>query len=318
MDLITRYATTKVAARDRFEFWREAVCNSFVQLACDTTQRTVFEGNLEIARHSALAVSNVSGSAHMVERRKRDIRAASDDFFLLSLQRKHTSRISQFGNVSLLQPGDMALYDSTHPYQLELSEGFEKTVVQLPKEKLIARLPNAQMMGGMRIDGQTGIGKLVRENILAFSQHVDPNTPTVAALLQDTLIDLIATGLATGIGEAAKLSSPEQHVLLRARSFIGSNLGNPELDRNMVAANIGMSVRRLNAVFAKEGLSITDDIRNKRLEAIATRLSDPRFAAKTISEMAFDCGFANLQHFSTLFRSSYGVSPKAFRENARP
>lgn len=312
-DLITRYDTAKVAPRDRFEFWREAVCNSFVQLGCDTPQQAGFAGKLEIARHSTVSISKVNGTAHIVERRKRDIRAAADDFFLLSLQTKHTSRISQFGNVSVLQPGDMALYDSTHPYSLELSDDFAKTVVQLPRDRLLARLPNAQMMGGTRIDGQSGIGKLVRENILAFSQHVDPDQPTVAALLQDTLIDLIATGLATGIGTTAELSSPEQHILLRARSYIGANLGDPDLDRNAVAAKIGMSVRRLSDIFAKDGVSIAEDIRTKRLAAVAENLRAPQFDGLTISEIAMKFGFSNLQHFSTLFRSVHGMTPKQYR-----
>lgn len=316
MDKISRYRTSEVAPRDRFAFWREAVCNSFVRLGCDTTHRVGFHGELEIARHSTLSISNVGGSGHSVQRRKRDIRAASDEFFLLSLQREHTSRISQFGNTAVLQPGDMALYDSTHPYSLDLSDGFVKTVVQLPRDRLLARLPNAPMMGGTRIDGQSGIGKLVRENILAFSQHVDPDNPTVAALLQDTLIDLIATGLATGIGFTAELSSPERHILLRARSFIGANLGNPDLDRNMVSEHVGMSVRRLNGIFAKEGLSIADDIRGKRLTAVCADLSDQRFCGLNISEIAMKNGFYNLQHFSTLFRSVYDMTPKAYRENA--
>lgn len=310
------YRTADIIPGDRFAFWREAVCDSFVQLGCDAPQAIDFNGCLKIARHSVLAISEVDGTAHSVVRRKRDIRAAKGEYFLVSLQRQNTSRITQFHNQSLLKPGDMGVYDSTHPYLLELSDGFSKTVLQLPKDRLLERLPMADMMGGTRIDGQSGIGKLVRENILAFSEHMSASEGAVAALLQDTLIDLIATGLATTHGAQMDLSSPQQHLMMRARAFIASQIGDPDLDRTRVAAEVGISVRRLNGIFAEAGSSLAEEIRRKRLGSVANDLRDPRFAAMSISAVAMNCGFNNLQHFSTAFKRAFGVSPRTYRGGA--
>ncbi|MBT8154665.1 hypothetical protein KMP13_12345 [Epibacterium ulvae] len=91
-----------------------------------------------------LSISRVAGLSHTVDRRKRDIRSASDAYFLLSLQTAESSRVTQFGKTALLCPGDMALYTSTDPYSLDLSDDFSQTVVQLPAAKLIDRLPNAK------------------------------------------------------------------------------------------------------------------------------------------------------------------------------
>ncbi|MDO6727968.1 MAG: helix-turn-helix domain-containing protein [Cognatishimia sp.] len=314
MDLTARYDTAKVAALDRFAYWRDVICESYVQLGCDTKNVNDFNGSLEIHRHSVLSVSHVSGMAHTAERRKRDIRSATDEYFLLSLQTAKTSRITQFGKTSVLNPGDMALYASSDPYKLELSDDFSKTVVQLPKDKLIARLPNAHALVAHKIDGQSGIGKLVSENIIEFSKHANENNPALREMVQATLIDLIATGLASEIGQRVELSSPEQHVMMRAKSFIRGNLGNPDLDRTMVADDIGMSVRRLNAIFAKEDNSIAEYIRAERLKRVALELRDQRYASLSISEIAMRNGFSNLQHFSTLFRSTQGITPKGYRQ----
>lgn len=317
MDIKTLYDTAGIGSHERFAYWREAVCESFVELGCEAENRSDFSGSLEIARYSRLHLSRVSGMAHSVHRRQRDIRAATEEYFLLSLQTRETSRITQFGNSALLRPGDMALYDSTSPYQLDLHNGFAKTVVQLPKARLLSRLPNAQFVAGHRIDGQTGLGKLVRENILSFARHAGDANPTLQAMVQETLIDLIATGLASSIGEAAKLSSPEQHVLLRAKAWVRNHLGDPELDRNAVAAAMGVSVRRLNTIFAKDGNSISEHIRIQRLSSVASELSDSRFTGLSISEIAMRNGFSNLQHFSNLFKSHHGVTPKAWRHSER-
>lgn len=313
MDIQTRYDTADVPFRDRFAYWQEAVCDSYVQLGCETERQVGFQGAIEIARHTVLSISRVNGHSHKVRRRKRDIRRASDSYFLLSLQTAQSSSISQFGESSILYPGDMALYSSTDPYELELSDDFSQTVIQLPKERLLARLPNAEMMVARKIDGRCGIGKLVRENIVAFSEHASTPNPVMQSLVQDTLIDLIATGLASQDNCKVELSSPEQHIMLRAKSFIGENLGNANLDRNLVAKEIGMSTRRLNAIFAKEDTSLSAFIRQSRLDALSKELVDPRFAALSISEIALKYGFENFQHFSNMFRSNFGVSPREYR-----
>ncbi|WP_342078641.1 helix-turn-helix domain-containing protein [Yoonia sp. SS1-5] len=314
MDIHTRYDTSDVPERDRFAYWRESVCDTYVKLGCDAEKRSGFWGLIDIARHPVLSISQVAGRAHKVDRRPRDIRSASDSFFLLSLQTAQSSRITQFGKTAILRPGDMALYTSSDPYTLELSDEFSQTVVQLPTDKLISRLPNAEMLTAKTIDGQTGIGKLVRENILAFAQHASSADPTVQSLVQDTLIDLIATGLASEQSGKLELSSPEQHVMLRVKSFIRNHLEDPNLDRNMVAAEMGMSVRRLNDIFAKEDLSIAAFIRQARLRRIADDLTDPRSACLSISEIAFRWGYSNMQNFSTTFRSHFGISPRAYRK----
>lgn len=308
-----QYDTANIAPADRFAFWNEAICNSYVQLGCDAKNTSKFKGSLKVHRHSVLSISEVSAMAHTATRRKQDISASTGDYFLLSLQRKQTSRITQFGKTALLEPGDMALYASSDPYQLDLSDNFSKTVVQLPREKLLTRLPNAAQLVAHRINGKTGIGQLVRSSILEFSRHANNDNPTLQSMVQATLIDLIATGLASEIGQKAELSSPEQHVLLRAKNFVRANLGDPDLDRTLVADEIGMSVRRLNAIFAKEGYSIAEFIRSERLKRVAMELRDDRYGCLSISEIAMRNGFSNLQHFSTLFRNTYDRTPKAFR-----
>ncbi len=148
MNQAVHYSTADISPRDRFAFWRETVCDCYVQLGCEAPKATGFSGDLSITRHSVIAISNVSGAIHSVVRRKRDIRASTAEYFLFSLQRKNSSRITQFENQSVLRPDDIGIYDSAHPYLLELGEGFSKTVLQLPKDRLLARLPDAQMMAG--------------------------------------------------------------------------------------------------------------------------------------------------------------------------
>jgi len=58
------------------------------------------------------------------------------------------------------------------------------------------------------------------------------------------------------------------------------------LDRNLVANETAMSVRRINAIFAKEDTSLSVFIRQSRLNAVARDQTDPRFTSLLISEIA--------------------------------
>ena len=53
-------------------------------------------------------------------------------------------------------------------------------------------------------------------------------------------------------------------------------------------------------------------IRQRRVEQAAQLL---RSTSLRISDIAFDCGFADLAHFSKTFQKNYGQSPTAFRLN---
>lgn len=309
----THYDTAGISEKDRFGFWHEAVCDSYVRLGCTAENRRNFHGSLKIARHSMLSISHVRGSAHTVRRRHSDIRLTTDSYFLISLQLAQTCVVSQFDQQTQLTPGDMALYSSTEPYELDLSDDFQQIVIQIPKERLLERLPNAELMAARVIDGQSGIGKLVRDNIIAFSAYTNASAPTLRAMVQDTLIDLVATGLASHENCIVELSSPEQHALLRAKSFIRDQLHDSCLDRNLVANHTGLSVRRLNAIFAKEGVSLSSHIRQTRLDAIASDLRDPRFTGLSISQIAIRHGMENLQHLSTCFRRQFQCTPRDYR-----
>ena len=313
-----RYDTRSVAPADGFAFWREAVCETYVRLGCDTPRRRDFCGSIAIDRLDKLSISRVMGMEQRVERRPRDIRADTDRSFLVSLQTEKTSRVTQFGRTAHLRPGDMALYDSAHPYTLEVAEGFSQTVVQIPAANLLARLPDARALVACRVDGQSPIGRLVQENVGAFAGLATEGDALLRGLVQDTLIDLIATGVAAQAGTLVALSAPERHCLLRVKTFVRDNFTAHELDRHAVAAAAGLSVRRLNAILAKEGTSVSSLIRECRLRAVAVDLREPRFKAMTVAELAYKNGFSNLQHFSTAFRKWSGRSPREYRKGGEP
>lgn len=316
--MATRFSTLDVRDHERFSYWREAVCDAYVRLGCEYDGQDRFHGDIRLERLSKLSLSFVSGNAHQVYRRGRDIARSSDAFFLLSLQLRNRARVTQHDRAADLEKGDLVLYSSIDPYALELTDAFEQLVVQVPRSKLLMRLPSADLLTGRRLQGETAIGKLVGDGILQITNALKHSDSSVQDHMQDAIVDLIAAGLASVNDVAYEVSQPEQLLLSRAKAFIRENLSDPDLDRNGVAAAMGMSVRRLNEIFSKEDSSLAAAIRIARLDHIARDLEDPRLLSQSISDIAMRWGLNNFQHFSRIFKDRFGCPPRDYRARARP
>ena len=94
LQTMEHFSTQTVAARERFSYWREAVCDAYVHLGCEIEQPSGFQGEIKLRRYPNIAVSLVSGGAHDVYRRPQDIARADEEYFLLSLQTANAAGIS--------------------------------------------------------------------------------------------------------------------------------------------------------------------------------------------------------------------------------
>lgn len=310
-------STETVRQHDRLDYWRDAVCASYVPLECSSPNPKNFSGAIELHRMSKVSASYVTGSKQVVRRRKRDIGAAGDASFLISLQLNQTGVLEQSDRHAVLRPGDFGLYSSIDPYALTLPEGFRQLVLQVPRDDMLRRLPNADRLTGISVSGASEIGSLVNDGITRLISSIDTTNDLMMQCLQDTIVDLVATGLASLGQTKFDLSRPEQLVLMRAHAFLIAHLADPELSRDVLAKAMGLSVRRLSEIFQIEGNSIATTIREMRMRHIAADLIDPRYARVSISELAMKWGIINLQSFSRMFQSHFGISPRAYREGEK-
>ncbi|WP_322517703.1 helix-turn-helix domain-containing protein [Rhodopseudomonas palustris] len=313
--MLARYDTALVPPQDRIAYWHDVVCANYVQLECEIDDAREVRGAIEIKRLANLSVSEISGTGGRVRRRARDIRRATEEFFLLSLQLEQTTTISQRGAITTLRPGDMAAYSSTEPYELSMASGFRQIVLQIPKPSLLLRMPDAELALGRRIDGSTGAGHLIGQSILQFCKYTPESNEPLNDHVADILASLFSAALSsTSTTGASELSSSTQLLLLRAKSAIRHHFREAQFDRVALAHAVGVSVRRLNEIFATQETSASDVIRETRLQMAADELTDRRKAGLTVSDIALRNGFSSFSHFSTLFRKRFQTSPREWRQ----
>ncbi|MBV8439636.1 MAG: helix-turn-helix transcriptional regulator, partial [Hyphomicrobiales bacterium] len=94
---------------------------------------------------------------------------------------------------------------------------------------------------------------------------------------------------------------------------IAARLGDCELSVNGVAARHGVTPRYVQKLFASEGATFSEFVLGQRLAVAYRLLSDPRFAHRSISSIAFDLGFSDLSYFNRTFRRRHEATPTEVR-----
>jgi AraC-like DNA-binding protein len=99
---------------------------------------------------------------------------------------------------------------------------------------------------------------------------------------------------------------------LQIKAYIQRNFADPTLNVSSIAKALRISARYAQLAFAAEEDTPSKFMRRVRLDVSATLLSraDER---RSITDIAYDCGFGSSSYFSTQFRNHFGMSPREYR-----
>ena len=81
-----------------------------------------------------------------------------------------------------------------------------------------------------------------------------------------------------------------------------------------VAARHRLSPRYVGMLFASDGTSMTEFVRDERLNRARAILLSARSAGRRIAEIAYEVGFNDLSYFNRSFRRRFGHSPSEVRD----
>lgn len=131
----------------------------------------------------------------------------------------------------------------------------------------------------------------------------------------DHVRDLVLMALGA-TGDTAELAAGRGLRAARMRAIledIEQYLQSPELAPGTIARRNGISERYLRDLFASRNTTFSDHVASRRLELVCRHLRDPAQAHRTISAIAYSCGFGDLSWFNVLFRRRFGRSPSDVR-----
>ena len=314
----TVLSTSEVAERKRFQFWQDAVCDTFVELDCEAYADQPFHGEISTTHCNDLHFSLVRSDGQIVKRTPLRIRHAREEIMLISLQVRGAGVIAQDGREARLGPGDFACYDSTRPYTLTFTADFEQLVLHMPREALVRRIGRTEVWTARRIEATSPVGSLVLPFFQQTASIASDIAAPAASHLSETCLSLVTAALAEHSGgEADGTSAARTALIFRAKALIDGLLHDHTLNTEKVAGLVGISPRYLQDLFHADQTTVSEWIWKRRLEKSRRYLADPLHAGDSIAQIALACGFANFGHFSRRYKEAFGVSPRDDRAALR-
>jgi AraC-like DNA-binding protein len=221
------------------------------------------------------------------------------------------------GRELILHPGDATLTTYAEPKaMLRMHRGF---ALRLPRAALAPLVPNIDDALWRLIPGRTGALKLLVSYLGVLGDDEALATPELRRLVVTQVHDIaaLAIGATRDAAEVAEGGGVRAARLRAVKSDIIANLGDCALTIAAVAQRQRATTRYIHKLFESEGITYSEFVLGQRLLRGHRTLSDPRFAGRPVSTIAFESGFGDLSYFNHAFRRRYGATPSEVRRQAR-
>lgn len=284
--------------------WREAVASFFdVEPLSDD-----FTAALTSYSLGNLLIGQAQASAQIFRRTEDVIQRSRVDHILIQYYLDGSFTGSAEALSIAVEPGDICCFDLAFGFWTEATD-FSNLSMVIPKSALQPLTTGDQFHGLVLKSGEVSnrlLGAHMRELLLSCSTLEDTD---IDAVTQVT-IELARLCLRMPSRKRLAPSARPGSLVERARSFIGENLGDPNLDSIMICQAFAISRATLYRHFAPLG-GVASVIRNWRLSTVFSELEADR--NEPLHAIARRNGFASESACARAFKARYGLSPSSLR-----
>ena len=312
------WRTADVAEPDRFAYFREAVCEAFMDLSPERDGPGPFDAEVESVPLAGGAVNRVRGTPHHVKRTPAQIRRTAEQCFFLNIQLKSECVIEQNGRAVRLAPGQAALFGSELPFRIFHPAGRDMSVASfwLPRRAVEESFPGRQLPGIGRVTDHPFLGPPIAAAARTLNRGARAIDPADAGLMMESLIRLAAQSCAGRRNPDIPPGTLHPALLAAILEYVESRLREPALSVRGVAAHFGISKRYVHKLFERTGTSFSRYVLHCRLERAAADLTAPEQARSPIAEIAYRNGFSDLSYFNRRFKAHFQATPRDMRKHA--
>jgi AraC-like DNA-binding protein len=306
------FDTAMVEPEERAERWGDACDRIFFPM--QALGGALSHSRIERHQVGPLELFRLASDHGAAQRTGVGIRAYDPEVLLVATALRGRSVIEQGGRGATFAVDELSSWDSSRPFRAQHLEPFELLLVAMPKALLGARVDAICRQTARRLPATSPLSAMTTQFLRQTWSALEE--PAVnRGDLADALVALVRAVHSQDPG--APRVAPGMVVLEQAKAYADAHLGDPDLGPETLARAHYVSTRYLQKLFAREGLTVSEWVRLRRLEACRRDLCDPALAHEPISEIARRWGLPNPAHFSRLFRETYGCTPSELRLRAR-
>lgn len=308
------YTTANVPSHTRATYWNDVYSRRFAQVTFNPVDREEFEAELKIGVVGPLSIARVHSKPTHIERNKAHIDRSGKRLFSFMLQARGSGVFSHYGHETVIEEGDFTLCDNAVPHRFDLTGRAEIIILRTSPEVLKSYLPCPEQVCGLRLragQGLTGTAANMAQSLWNLLESGLPEK--FSTMVARNLLDLMASAYAIAFDSELSASAARGARRVQARRYIEAHLRDPDLNPCMVADALHITPRYLRMLFEGDSETISQYILRRRLEECAKLISNVLWRGRTITEIAFSCGFNSAAHFTRAFRERYGMTPTAWR-----
>jgi AraC family transcriptional activator of tynA and feaB len=243
------------------------------------------------------------------------LRSGTGRHFILSYLKEGRAFVEQGGRAASLNAGDIVLFDPIRPLRIEAAMRVHS--FDIGCEQMKAILPQVDGLTAIALKSDHGSGRLLRSLLDELIDTAINLSDDTSDRIADAIPHLVAASLTAlpQISHSVAARSETGH-RERIRQFVRGNLSDPDLDPEMVAEGVGLSLRHVHQLFNDGPTTLMRWIWTQRLQRCREELANPSLKHRSIGEIAYGWGFNSQAHFCRMFRADAGCSPRDFRRRS--
>ena len=307
--MFKQFSTYGIEPCDRLDAWNDVMAATYAGLSASPL-RADFSAQISRWQLGSTVLTRPVSTPVAVERRHSSERQPVGRTLTLHILQSGSGRLLHRRRQIDLRQGDLVACAGEENYRFEMHDNHELLIAEFG----FATLGSAPVgwvddIIAHAIPRETAGVRLLHNFLLSLWREcdiMDDEAPRddFGKVLGDMALACLRPSLSARASDQAPLWQ-------RAKAIIASRLGDSSLTPATLSQELGVGLRSLQAAAAAASTTPGSYITQKRLTLAQQLLVAERY--RSVTEIAFDCGFEDSSYFCKRFRRKFGVSPRHFR-----
>jgi AraC family transcriptional regulator, positive regulator of tynA and feaB len=307
-----------LSPRDSLAVLSEVAARDINEVSVAAVGDGPISGGIQRETLGELSLIDVSGANIWARRTRAHVARSPLPFYLVSIQLTGITCFRWREQDIPVSRGDIFILDTLTPYDIHGERPFRQLVIKLPKSWLDGLTARPDLIAGARLRQDQPLARLLTGYLRNGFEAAPELSPSSAELFAKQSVELLAHAL----GEKHQnehLPSQALRAALFARAcrLIALRFAEPALAPDRIARSLGVSTRMLHKIFAEKYTTVMGRVWEERVSRAATLLTSQDAAHRSVTEIAFACGFNESAHFTRAFAARMRVTPTQWRKQAQ-
>ncbi|WP_427967638.1 AraC family transcriptional regulator [Altererythrobacter sp.] len=295
------------------DYWNNLLGQTFNGLVMDPEYGA---SKAELSRWTMddLALVMPQSPACRVSRRLDNREHADGARLVFHLIERGHGRLTQRGRTVEVSPGDAVMCAAEEHYEFDFYTPHQVSIIDAPRTSLTLSDDEIEAAIATKVSIRQVNTRVLQSFVRSlWSEAGSAAEQESMGQYRPILLEMIGMALKSeDAGSADGRRKCGSQLLVTMDRVVDARLHDPDLSPAVLAQELGVSLRKLQAAVSTRGTTPREIICRRRIERAARRLVlEPEVR---IGSIAFDCGYQDTAHFSRRFRALLGCSPAQYRQ----